>query len=84
VVDVPESPIERRMILGQGQNHLAVAGGCAAFWIGAYGVPTRYREVVLTLSKLQYVLLRRNSLGHESFCLTRRTRLRHKEKDHAG
>ena len=23
------------------------------FWIGAYGVPTRYREVVLTLSKLR-------------------------------
>ena len=22
-----------------------------SFWIGAYGVPTRYREVVLTLSK---------------------------------
>jgi hypothetical protein len=21
------------------------------FWMGAYGVPTRYREVVLTLSK---------------------------------
>jgi len=36
-------------MLGQGQNHLAVAGGCAA-----YGVPTRYREVVLTLSKLGF------------------------------
>jgi hypothetical protein len=21
------------------------------FWVGAYGVPTRYREVVLTVSK---------------------------------
>jgi len=26
-------------------------GECAAFLIGAYGVPTRYRKVVLTLSK---------------------------------
>jgi hypothetical protein len=40
------------MKVGQGQNHLAVAGGCcAAFSSGAYGVPTRYREVVLTVSK---------------------------------
>ena len=31
--------------LGHSQNHLAVAGGC-----GSYGVPTRYREVVLTVS----------------------------------
>jgi hypothetical protein len=40
------------LILGHSQNHLAVAGGCcAAFSIEAYGVPTRYREVVLTVSK---------------------------------
>jgi hypothetical protein len=39
-------------VLGHGQYHLAVAGGCrAAFLDGAYGVPTRYREVVLTVSK---------------------------------
>ena len=39
-------------LLGQGQYHLAVAGGCMrSFCSGAYGVPTRYREVVLTLSK---------------------------------
>ena len=38
--------------LGYSQYHLAVAGGCMrSFWIGAYGVPTRYREVVLTVSK---------------------------------
>jgi len=24
--------------------------GAQPFWIGAYGVPTRYREVVLTVS----------------------------------
>ena len=39
-------------MLGHSQNHLAVAGGCcAAIYDGAYGVPTRYREVVLTVSK---------------------------------
>jgi len=38
-------------VLGQGQNHLAVAGGCAAFSERLDFVPTRYREVVLTLSK---------------------------------
>jgi hypothetical protein len=37
--------------VGYSQNHLAVAGGCAASQ-RAYGVPTRYREVVLTVSKL--------------------------------
>jgi len=38
--------------LGYSQNHLAVAGGCAAFvYQRAYGVPTRYRELVLTVSK---------------------------------
>ena len=36
--------------LGQGQYHLAVAGGCAAFWEIACGAHTRYSEVVLTLS----------------------------------
>jgi len=38
-------------VLGQGQNHLAVAGGCAAFSERLDFVPTRYREVVLTVSK---------------------------------
>jgi len=38
-------------MLGQGQNHLAVAGGCEACSEGVYDAPTRYREVVLTLSK---------------------------------
>jgi len=40
------------MILGHSQNHLAVAGGCAAFESARLDfVPTRYREVVLTVSK---------------------------------
>jgi len=30
-------------VLGHSQNHLAVAGGCVAFGIAAYGVPTPYR-----------------------------------------
>jgi hypothetical protein len=39
-------------VIGHSQNQLAVAGGCcAAFWYWAYGVPTRYRELVLTVSK---------------------------------
>jgi hypothetical protein len=42
---------EIRTQLGYSQNHPAVAGGCEAFFDGAYGVPTRYREVVLTVSK---------------------------------
>jgi len=30
------APLKARTLLGQGQNHLAVAGGCrAAFWIPA-------------------------------------------------
>jgi len=42
-------------MLGHGQNHLAVAGGCEANgrdsnWRAALA-PTRYREVVLTVSK---------------------------------
>jgi hypothetical protein len=42
----------KKNLLGQGQNHVAVAGGCAAFCSErVYDVPTRYREVVLTLSK---------------------------------
>jgi len=45
------------MLVGHSQNHLAVAGGCAAGNSEAlkiervYDVPTRYREVVLTVSK---------------------------------
>jgi hypothetical protein len=45
------------MILGHSQNHLAVAGGRRAAIDGAYGVPTRYREVVLTVSKEDLSLL---------------------------
>jgi len=41
--------------LGQGQYHLAVAGGCMRSLPidieRVYDVPTRYREVVLTVSK---------------------------------
>jgi hypothetical protein len=37
--------------LGHSQNHLAVAGGCAAFSERFDFVPTRYREVVLTVPK---------------------------------
>jgi hypothetical protein len=42
-------------VLGQGQNHLAVAGGYVvdALRIKKGCAPTRYREVVLTVSKLQ-------------------------------
>jgi len=39
-------------LIGHSQNHLAVAGGCAAFSESVYDVPTRYREVVLTVSNL--------------------------------
>jgi hypothetical protein len=41
-------------LLGHSQNHLAVAGGCMRSIFGServYDVPTRYREVVLTVSK---------------------------------
>jgi hypothetical protein len=45
-----------RNVLGYSQYHLAVAGECMrSSWIGAYGVPTRYREVVLTVSKFDSV-----------------------------
>jgi len=38
-------------MVGHSQNHLAVAGGCAAFGSELFDfVPTRYREVVLTVS----------------------------------
>jgi len=44
-------------MLGYSQNHLAVAGGCKrSALVAAQGVgfaPTRYREVVLTVSKLR-------------------------------
>jgi len=39
-------------MLGYSQNHLAVAGGCVAFLSEQVcDAPTRYREVVLTVSK---------------------------------
>jgi len=51
-------PQKFRMLLGYSQYHLAVAGGCAAGISETlrkiehvYDVPTRYREVVLTVSK---------------------------------
>ena len=44
--------------LGHSQNHLAVAGGCAAFRLErVYDVPTRYREVVLTVSNNGYLFI---------------------------
>ena len=44
--------IEILVLLGQGQYHVAVACGCAVFGSKrVYDVATRYREVVLTLSK---------------------------------
>ena len=46
-----------RMVVGHSQNHLAVAGGCRAAIDDAYGVPTRYREVVLTVSKCDAFIL---------------------------
>ena len=44
-------PQEIILNVGHSQNHLAVAGGCAAFAERPDFVPTRYREVVLTVSK---------------------------------
>jgi len=43
-----------------GQYHLAVAGGCEAFssTIKKSFAPTRYREVVLTASKLRNMRIR--------------------------
>jgi hypothetical protein len=38
-------------VLGYGQYHLAVAGGYAVRLFGSCFAPTRYREVVLTVSK---------------------------------
>jgi len=39
-------------MLGHSQNHLAVAGGYEVEALGSKGcAPTRYREVVLTVSK---------------------------------
>jgi len=39
-------------MLGHGQNHLEVAGGCEAnLKVGMGCAPTRYREVVLTVPK---------------------------------
>ena len=44
---------EFTVALGHSQNHLAVAGGCAAHEFERLDfVPPRYREVVLTVSKL--------------------------------
>ena len=44
------------LLLGHSQN-LAVAGKCAAFGSErVYDVPTRYREVVLTLSKSEVLI----------------------------
>jgi len=46
-----ECALEVRTRLGYSQNHLAVAGGYAVgFHRDAALAPTRYREVVLTLS----------------------------------
>ena len=52
-----EEPRQEQCQLGHSQNHLAVAGGCAANaqssnWRAALA-PTRYREVVLTVSKFK-------------------------------
>ena len=38
-------------ILGHGQNHLAVAGGYEVKALRKGCAPSRYREVVLTVSK---------------------------------
>jgi len=38
-------------VLGHSQNHLAVAGGYEVKALGKGFAPTRYREVVLTVSK---------------------------------
>ena len=47
---IPDLKLQIR--LGWSQYHLAVAGGCEGVdRLGNDFVPTRYREVVLTLSK---------------------------------
>src|ERR1043165_1832170 len=50
--------LEIRTRLGYSQNHLAVAGGCEAHALDcnwrATLAPTRYREVVLTVSKFGF------------------------------
>jgi len=44
--------VKLRITVGQGQYHLAVAGGYEVEALGSKGfAPTRYRGVVLTLSK---------------------------------
>jgi hypothetical protein len=45
------------VMLGHSQNHLAVAGGYVVDALGKGCAPTRYREVVLTASKLIAILL---------------------------
>jgi len=49
-------------VLGQGQNHLAVAGGYEVKALTNFGIacgaPTRYREVVLTLPKVSVLVLK--------------------------
>jgi hypothetical protein len=40
-------------ILGYSQNHLAVAGGYVVGIVDRCAAPTRYREVVLTVSKAE-------------------------------
>ena len=46
--------VMRGFTVGYSQYHLAVAGGCAARFVDVFFgfAPTRYREVVLTASKL--------------------------------
>jgi len=46
--------IELLTLLGQGQNHHAVAGGYAVGIVDRCVAPTRYRVVVLTLSKSRF------------------------------
>src|ERR1041384_1342336 len=46
-----------RNVLGHSQNHLAVAGGYAVGSNRMGCAPTRYREVVLTVSKLGSALM---------------------------
>ncbi len=55
--------VNSNFTLGHSQNHLAVAGGCAALSKRFDFVPTRYREVVLTVSKRGSEHKGQNSVG---------------------
>jgi hypothetical protein len=58
MVDIHDYPFS--ILLGHSQNHLAVAGRYVVDALGKQCgyAPTRYREVVLTVSKCKFLFLR--------------------------